>query len=82
MAASITLKHKEALLAELNQLYWHRRCKKMELLSCIGKLSFACKVVSSGRIFLCILFDINASVEKSHHYLPLTQEAKLDMKLW
>ena len=45
METSITPEHKEALLAELNQLYWHRRCMKRELLSLIGKLSFACKVV-------------------------------------
>ena len=50
MEASITPERKEALLAELNQLYWRRRCKKRELLSLIGKLSFTCKVVPSGRI--------------------------------
>ena len=82
MEASITLECKEALLAELNQLYWRRRCKKRELLSLIGKLSFACKVVPSGRIFLRRLIDISTSVEKLHHHLPLTQEAKLDMKWW
>ena len=52
MEASITPECKEALLAELNQLYWRRRCLKRELLSLIGKLSFACKVVPPGRIFL------------------------------
>ena len=82
MEASIIPERKEALLAELHQLYWHRRCKKRELLSLIGKLSFACKVVPFGRIFLRRLIDISTSVEKLHHHLPLTQEAKLDMKWW
>ena len=82
MEASITSERKEALLAELNQMYWRHRCKKRELLSLIGKLSFACKVVPSGRIFLRRLIDINTSVEKLHHHLPLTQEAKFDMKWW
>ena len=82
MEASITPECKEALLVELNQLYWRRRCKKRELLSLIGKLSFACKVVPSGRIFLRRLIDLSTSVEKLHHHLPLTQEAKLDMKWW
>ena len=82
MEASITLECKEALLVELNQLYWRRRCKKQELLSLIGKLSFACKVVPSGRIFLHRLIGLSTSVEKLHHHLPLTQEAKFDMKWW
>ena len=38
MEASITPECKEALLAELNQLYWCCRCKKRELLSLIDKL--------------------------------------------
>ena len=82
MEASITPERKEALLAELNQLYWRRRCLKRELLSLIGKLSFACKVVPSGRIFLRRLIELSTSVEKLHHHLPLTQEAKRDMKWW
>ena len=77
--ASIT---PEALLLELNQLYWCRRCTKRELLSLIGKLSFACKVIPSGRIFLCRLIDLSTTVEKLHHHLPLSQEAKLDLKWW
>ena len=82
MEASITPQCKDALLAELNQLYWRHRCKKRELLSLIGKLSFACKMVPSGRIFLHRLIDLSTSVEKLHHHLPLTREAKLNMQWW
>ena len=82
MVASITQERKDSLLAELNQLYWRRRCTKRELLSLIGKLSFACKVIPSGRIFLRRLIDISTTVEKLHYHLPLSQEAKLDLKWW
>ena len=82
MEASITPERKDALLAELNQLYWCCRCKKRELLSLIGKLSFACKVVPTGRIFQHRLIDLSTSVEKLHHHLTLTKESKLDMKWW
>ena len=82
MEASITPERKEALLLELNQLYWRRRCTKRELLSLIGKLSFACKVIPSGRIFLRRLIDLSTTVEKLHYHLPLSQEAKLDLKWW
>lgn len=79
--ASITPECKEALLAELNQLYWYCRCLKRELLSLIGKLSFTCKVVPPGRT-LRRLIDFSTSAENLHHHLPLTQEAKCDMKWW
>ena len=82
MVASITQERKDSLLAELNQLYWQRQCTKRELLSLIGKLSFACKVIPSGRIFLQRLIDISTTVEKLHYHLPLSQEAKLDLKWW
>ena len=55
---------------------------KQELLSLIGKLSFACKVVPSGRILLQRLIDLSTSVEKLHHHLALTHKAKLDLKWW
>ena len=51
MEASITVERKQSLLAELNGLYPRRKCTKRQLLSTIGKLSFACKVLPAGRIF-------------------------------
>ena len=88
--AIITPEHKKALLAKLNQLYWRHRCLKRELLSLIGKLSFACKVVPSGRIFLHRLIDLSTSAEKLHHHLPKNyiiiypshKRTKCDMKWW
>ena len=81
MEASITPERKEALLVEY-QLYWCQRCMKWEVLSLIGKFSFTCKVVPSSSIFLRRLIDLSTSIEKLHYHLPLTQEAKLDMKWW
>ena len=82
MEASITQERRESLLSELNELYWRRRCTKRDLLSLIGKLSFACKVVPAGRIFLRRLIDLSTTVEKLHHHLPLSKEAKLDLRWW
>jgi len=41
-----------------------KKCKKRELLSLIGSLSFACKVVKPGRIFLRWLIDLASSVNR------------------
>ena len=70
------------LVADLQ--YWYRRnsCTKLELLSIIGKLSFAAKVVKPGRLFLRRLINLSTTVDKLHHHIHLNKEAKLDIKWW
>ena len=64
--------------------FWtsRRKCTKKELLSLIGKLSFVCKVVRPGRIFLRRLIDTSTSVKKLHHHITLNSEARADIKWW
>ena len=59
-----------------------KKCTKRELLALIGLLSFACKVVKSGRIFLCRLIDLSTSVTSLNHYIYLNQEAREDINWW
>lgn len=53
-----------------------RKCTKRELLSLIGFLSFACKVVKPGRIFLRRLIDLSTSVVSLNHFIYLNAEAR------
>ena len=73
-------------LSELIDLVrsWHSRkkCVKRELLSLIGSLSFACKVIKPGRIFLRRLIDLSTTVSKLHHHIDLTQPVRADLKMW
>ena len=78
MEASITTECKSSLLTAI----LIKKCTKHKLLSLIGKLSFACKVVPAGRIFLHHLIDLSCSVAKFHHHIPITNEACLDLLLW
>ena len=57
MTASITYERKQDLLSSLRSLLQYSKCTKCQLLYLIGKLSFACKVIPAGRIFLCRLID-------------------------
>ena len=82
MEASITVERKQSLLEELNDLYPCRKCTKRQLLSTIGKLSFACKVLPAGRIFLCRLIDLSTTVKQLHHHMRLSAEARLDLLWW
>ena len=59
-----------------------KKCTKRELLSLIGRLSFACKVVPTGRIFLRCLIDKASSVSHLHHHLHLNLEDRADLTWW
>ena len=62
-------------LAELHQLTanWSSKCaeKKRELLSLIGKLSHAAKIVVPGRIFLCRMIDTANKSKQLDHWIHL-----------
>ena len=82
MEASITSERKQSLLQELSALHARNKCTKRELLSLIGKLSFSCKVLPAGRIFLRRLIDLSTTVKQIHHHIRLTADARLDMRWW
>ena len=75
-----------ALLSELAEFKkWatiKQTSSKRKLLSLIGKLSFACKVVPAGRIFLRRLLNIAHSVQHLEDQVHITSEALLDIEWW
>ncbi len=82
MQASITQDRKEELWLELSDLASTHTCTKHHLLSVMGKLAFACKVVPPGRIFFRRLIDLSMTVGPLHHHVTLNKEAHLDILWW
>ena len=72
----------QELLAELKFWQQRKKCTKHDLLSLIGKLSFAAKVVHSGRIFLRCLIDLSTTVNILQHHISLNADAKVDIAWW
>lgn len=70
------------LKTRLNAVYQRRTCSKRDLLSLIGSLSFACKVVVPGRTFLRRLIDLSTTVGPLHHHVTLTAAARADLRWW
>ena len=75
----------------LNLAVWMKRadsqsprgsCKKRELLSLIGHLSHAAKVVKPGRAFLRSLIDASSSVRGLSHWVHLNKGARADIAWW
>ena len=82
MQASITTDRKAELLQAIHQLQGKHTCTKRQLLSLIGKLAFASKVVPPGRIFLRRLIDLSTTVRPLHHHITLNREAHADLTWW
>ena len=58
------------------------KCIKRELLSLIGSLSFACKVIKPGRTILRRLIDLSTSVKKLHQHISLSACICQDLAMW
>ena len=71
-----------ALMADLSFWPSRKKCTKRELLSLIGRLSFAAKIIPSGRTFLRRLIDASMSVQKLNHHITLNTETKADLEWW
>ena len=82
MEASISVERKTSLLTAIHSFLTFRKCTKRQLLSLIGKLSFSCRVVPAGQIFLRWLIDLSCSVTRLHHHIRITNEARLDLQWW
>ena len=68
--------------AELVAWSARKAAKQRELLSIIGKLSHACKVVRTGRIFLRRMIQTAYSVERLDHWVRLNKEFQSDLWWW
>lgn len=82
MEARLPLNKLERMVALLRQFLHKRSCTKRDLLSLIGHLVFACRVVIPGRTFLSRLFSAAKKVRKLHHRVTVTQACKADAKMW
>ncbi len=70
------------LKQELQDWRNKHRCRKRELLSLIGKLSHACKVVVAGRLFLRRMIDTASSARRINHWVHLNSEFRADLLWW
>jgi hypothetical protein len=59
-----------------------KKCTQKELLSLVGSLSFACRVIRPGRSFLSRLIALAYSVRELHHMIRIPKGIKRDMNLW
>ncbi len=59
-----------------------RSVTKRELLSIIGKLAFAARVVPAGHLFLRRLIDLSTKARHLHHHVRLNSDSRADLLWW
>ena len=64
----------------LNSYKLCKKVSKRRLLSLIGKLAFASKLIPSGRTFLRRIIDLSTSVKQLYHHVTLNSHAMEDIK--
>ena len=82
MCAKLPTDKLSELLSSLAFWESRKKCTKRELLSLIGKLSFAAKVIPSSRTFVRHLIDLSTTVSKLDHHISLNKEARADIRWW
>ena len=70
------------LIADLQSWSSCKKCRKRDLLSLIGKLNFACRIIPAGCIFLRRLIDLSTTARLPHHHITMNREARHDIAWW
>jgi hypothetical protein len=59
-----------------------KKCTKRQLLSLLGHLQFACRVVTVGRAFTARLLKASTTVQNLAFFVTLNAECKKDLVMW
>jgi hypothetical protein len=59
-----------------------RTCTKRELLSLLGHLNYANRVIIHGRSFVFYLLTLAHSVKELHYHVTLNRGCRDDFKMW
>lgn len=70
------------ILVMIESLLHRRKCTKRELLSVLGHMSFASRVVIPGRSFVHYLFHLSTVVRSLNSHVTLNRDARLELSLW
>ena len=70
------------LRVEISEWKGRKSCRKQQLLSLIGQLQHACRVVRAGRTFLRRMIDLSTIAKKLHHQIRLNKAFQSDLLWW
>jgi hypothetical protein len=82
MEARLPPEKVQRIISVLKHFLTLKRCTKQQLLSLLGHLSFAAKVVIGGRTFVARLIELSTCIKGLHDFINISQESKEDVWMW
>ena len=82
MQAELPQDKVQRLIKMLHKYSKKTSCTKLAILSLLGHMSFASKVIVPGRSFLSYLLQLTKGVNNNHDIVYLNDDCKQDMKMW
>jgi hypothetical protein len=82
MEARLPDNKKSRIMILIDTFLGKRTCIKRELLSLIGHLVFASRVILPGRTFISRLIESSKRVKSLHYRVTLTSDCKEDLHMW
>ncbi len=70
------------IIEMIKTLLDRRKCRKRELLSVLGHMSFASRVVIPGRTFVHYLFNLTTHVRSLESHITINRQAQLELSMW
>lgn len=66
----------------LDSFVYRKSCTKRELISLLGHMNFASRVILPGRSFVSHLLSLSSTVRELYYHVKLTQECRADLSMW
>ena len=82
MEARLPLEKVNRICEIIDSFHNRNKCTKREILSLLGHMNFACRVIFPGRSFISHLIALSTKVKKLHHLIQINNECKLDLEMW
>ena len=82
MESRLSMSKINELVKKLSLFQGRKKCTQKEMLSLVGSLSFACKVVRAGRSFLAKMIHLAYSVKQLHHNIRISNHIQQDISIW
>ena len=82
MQASLPREKIDRIMDILNQFTDKRSVTKRELLSLLGQLNYASRIILPGRSFVSYLLSLAHSIKELHHHVKLNKDCQSDINMW
>ena len=82
MQASLPREKIDRILEMFNSFTNKRSVSKRDLLSLLGHLNYASRIILPGRSFVSYLLRLAHSVKELFHHVKLTQDCRSDINMW